>query len=196
MAVPWQAESNDEEKVMSDLMSIMEAERAIHRVLLTYCRAADRVDLDLMRSCYWPDATDDHGSYRGGVDGFITFVEGALARFDSTNHVLGNVLIDLEPGGRTARCEATCIAHHRYRDATRRYVDMTAGLRYVDRFECRDGEWRIARRVCAYDWRRTDPVLPEGGDFASGYVRGRRDERDVIHWVMDHDRDPDEESPR
>ena len=166
------------------------AEREIHRVLLSYCRAADRVDLDLMRSCYWPDATDDHGSYRGGLDGFIVFVEEALARFETTNHVLGNVFIEIEPDGVTARSEASCVAYHRYRDPQGGLVDMTAGLRYVDRFERRDGQWRIARRVCAYDWRRTDPVHAEGSGFGPDYVRGRRGDRDVLHWIMDTDRDP------
>jgi hypothetical protein len=36
--------------------------------------------------------------------------------------------------------------------------DLVAGLRYVDRFEHRNGEWRIAKRVCVFEWRRTDPV--------------------------------------
>ena len=27
-----------------------------------------------------------------------------------------------------------------------------------------DGEWRIARRVCAFEWRRTDPV-GDGSSF-------------------------------
>jgi hypothetical protein len=44
--------------------------------------AADRCDLELMRSCYRPDGTDDHGSYNGGVDGFLEFVGPALQRFE------------------------------------------------------------------------------------------------------------------
>lgn len=31
------------------------------------------MDLDLIRSCYHPDAIDDHGDYVGGVDGFIEY---------------------------------------------------------------------------------------------------------------------------
>jgi hypothetical protein len=181
---------------LPEMLQTVLAEREIHRVLVTYCRAADRVDLDLMRSCYWPDATDDHGSYRGGLDGFIAFVGGALARFETTNHVLGNVLIDCSSDGSTARSETSCVAYHRYRDSQGALVDMTAGLRYVDRFERRDGQWRIARRVCAYDWRRTDPVHVEGFGFGPDYVRGRRDDRDVLHWIMDHDRIPDARTHR
>ena len=35
---------------------------------------------------------------------------------------------------------------------TAKSTDMAMGLRYVDRFERRDGEWRITKRICAFDW--------------------------------------------
>ena len=76
---------------VEDQLELLLAERAIARVLHSYSRGADRCDLELMRSCYWPDGTDDHGSYNGGVDGFIEFVGPALQRFERTNHFLGNM---------------------------------------------------------------------------------------------------------
>ena len=81
---------------MGEELELLLAERAIARVLCEYSRAADRCDLELMRSCYWPDGTDDHGSYDGDVDGFIEFVGPALQRFERTNHFLGNMLIDVD----------------------------------------------------------------------------------------------------
>ena len=81
---------------VDDALQLLLAERAISRVLHSYSRGADRCDLELMRSCYWPDGTDDHGSYNGGVDGFIEFVGPALQRFERTNHFLGNMLIDVD----------------------------------------------------------------------------------------------------
>jgi hypothetical protein len=164
-------------------LELLLAERAIARVLNTYSRGADRCDLQLMRSCYWPDATDDHGSYRGGVDGFIEFVGPALQRFERTNHVLGNMLIDVDLENGVARAETYAVAYHRYHDAAGRETDMVAGLRYVDRFERRDDEWRIAERVCAFEWRRTDPVVGEGG-FADVYVRGKRGPDDVVWTIL------------
>ena len=32
------------------------------------------------------------------------------------------------------------------------HLNLSTGFRYVDRFERRDGEWRIAHRVAVTDW--------------------------------------------
>ena len=48
---------------MSEELDLMLAEWAIQRVLTSYSRGVDRFDFGLVRSCYWPDGTDDHGSY-------------------------------------------------------------------------------------------------------------------------------------
>ena len=65
----------------------------------------------------------------------------------------------------------------RARAATSRRHDLVIGLRYVDRLERRDGEWRIADRVCAFDWSRIDPIVGEW-EFPPEAVRGRRDRDD------------------
>ncbi len=83
-----------------------------------------------------------------------------------------------------AAAETYAVAYHRYPDADGQPTDMWAGLRYVDRFERRAGEWRIRKRVCAYEWRRTDRVEGEGG-FAPGYVRGRRSTDDIVFHILD-----------
>ena len=170
---------------MDDPLELLLAERAIARALHTYSRAADRFDVELMRSCYWSDGTDDHGSYNGGLDGFIEFVGPALERFERTSHFLGNMLIDVDLPKGEARAETYAIAFHRYHDANGQELDMVAGLRYVDRFERRDGEWRIAKRVCAYEWRRTDPVAAKGSGFADTYIRGRRGPDDIVWHILD-----------
>ncbi len=67
---------------MSQELELMLAERAIQRVLTSYSRGVDRFDFETVRSCYWPDGTDDHGSFVGGVDEFIPFVQKSLNRFE------------------------------------------------------------------------------------------------------------------
>ncbi len=165
-------------------VEVLLAERAIGRVLCSYSRGIDRLDLDLVRSCYWPDATDDHGGYSGGLDGFIEYVRAALDRFDRTSHFLGNMLIDVDLAGGVARSETYAVAYHRLHDGEGRETDVTVGLRYVDRFERREGEWRIARRVCAFEWRRRDPVGDGVEDFAPSYTRGLRGSDDIVWHIL------------
>jgi hypothetical protein len=167
---------------MTAELELLLAEQAIHRVLCTYSRGVDRFDFAAVRDCYWPDGTDDHGSFVGGVDDFLPFVERSLNRFERTSHFLGNVLVDLDRD--VARSESYAVAYHRYTDAEGHPTDMWAGRRYVDRFERRHGEWRIKTRVCAYEWRRTDRVEGEGG-FAEGYVRGLRSKDDIVYRILD-----------
>src|SRR5207253_3010770 len=89
----------------------------ITEVLYRYCRAIDRLDEELVRSCYHPDGVDEHGSFAGDIDQYIGWVFDLLRKYDSTFHIIGNVLIDLGPdrgsGPDTARSEAYGLAHHR-----------------------------------------------------------------------------------
>jgi 3-phenylpropionate/cinnamic acid dioxygenase small subunit len=143
----------------------------IRDVVLRYCRAVDRRDYEGVRACYHPDATDHHGSYRGGVDGFIDRIRVELPKCERTFHVVANVLVD-RVAGESARCESYALAYHRLppRD-DRGPRDRLVALRYLDRFERRDGEWRIAERTCLCEWTRTDPVTV-GWDFGPEFARG------------------------
>ena len=38
---------------------------AIREAAMRYSRGVDRLDAELMKSAYWPDATDDHGRFVG-----------------------------------------------------------------------------------------------------------------------------------
>jgi hypothetical protein len=149
--------------------------QAVQDVLLRYCRGVDRRDYALVRSCYHDDAYDFHGSYEGGPDGFIEHLK-RNARWDATMHVIGNQLIEID--GDVARCESYCISFHRHEG--NEPEDMVIGLRYVDRVERRQGEWRIANRVCAMEWSRVDPVT-DRWEFAPGTMRGRPYPDDIAY---------------
>ena len=45
--------------------------QAISDLLLSYCRGIDRLDRELVASCFHSDATDTHGSFQGTIDEFI-----------------------------------------------------------------------------------------------------------------------------
>jgi len=125
-----------------------------------FCRGVDRLDETLIASCFHEDATDDHGMYQGSGHGFARYVIDSAATMLGTMHTLGNVTIAVD--GDRARSEAYVHVVMRMPSGDGA-ADHTIHARYIDRFERRDGEWRIADRVVAYDLTRIDPVAREWG---------------------------------
>jgi hypothetical protein len=138
-------------------------ERAIREVLARYCRAIDRLDIDLLRTVYHPDAVDT-GRPRGRngyetIEEFFAFVAAGPDRgIEATPIVLGQTLF--EHDGDRAWTETGFHGYHRQRiDGAVRQVGLVG--RYLDRFERRGEEWRIAYRRTVMDWAQELPI-PEG----------------------------------
>jgi len=143
----------------------IESVEAIRARLHVYCRGVDRRDPDLIRAAFWPDAKVEYGMYTGNGHEFSnsicgTFAEGGV---DNTAHLLGNVTIAVD--GDTAHSEAYLHAHHRVRRPDGTYFDSIFGGRYHDRFERRNGIWRIIFRRLVFDWFRN---FPDTGDWTVG----------------------------
>ena len=137
-----------------DALERLVVEAEIRRVVLRYCRGIDRMDRELVRSCYHHDARDVHGSFDGGVDEFLDWVWRLLARYDATAHYVANQLVELDAeDADRAGVETYGVAVHRAASGEP-HLNLTTGFRYLDRFERRDGEWRIAHRVAVADWSR------------------------------------------
>jgi hypothetical protein len=154
--------------------------QAIAEVVLRYCRGIDRMDRELVRSCYHADATDSHGSFEGGVDAFLDWVWRLLSRYESTMHFVGNLLV--EPSGDVARAETYGIAYHRAASDDPK-LELTTGFRYVDRFERRAGEWRIAKRIALTEWvRREDPSTR--WPIAEHLRKGERGHGDALFEIL------------
>lgn len=145
-------------------------EAAIRTVLARYARAVDRLDWDLLRTCYHSDAHEDRGRYVGPVDGFFAWIRGVLEGLEGAWHLIGTPLIELE--GDVASVESYCLAVQRAGEE-----DRLIPCRYCDRFERRDGEWRIARRVAVYEsaWTRPASDAPPLG------ATSRRDRDDPAY---------------
>ena len=144
-------------------------------VVKRLARGTDRLDEALMASCYHPDGFDDHNSFRGSGADFARWVCEVLPYFDATHHMIGDPYIRLD--GDVAQVDTYCQAHH-----VRQGSDMVLGLRYVDRFERRSGQWLIARRVCAFDWTLTVAFDPATGfQFGPDFTVGRRDRTDITY---------------
>jgi ketosteroid isomerase-like protein len=156
-------------------------ESAIRQLLARYSRAIDRRDYDLLRSCYHPDAVDEHGVYDGDVDGFIAYLRAhQSAAYES--HFLGNHSIELDGSG--AFAETYCLALRRFTDRAGVVRDRVQHVRYLDRLERRDGEWRIAHRVVSYGHGRIVEVEEPTG-FVDSAQRDRRDRADPVYRLRD-----------
>ncbi len=171
------AASDAREAALDELL----ARREIEDVVLRYCRGIDRMDRELVRSCYHDGATDEHGSFSGDADAFIDWAFRLLARYSVTMHCVANVLVELR--GAAAVSESYGVAFHRS-DDPRPELNLVTGFRFVDRFERRDGAWRIARRVATTEWSRVD----ERGSWwplGEGLRRGQRDRGDVLYALLE-----------
>jgi hypothetical protein len=159
------------------------AEAAIRAQLARYASAVDRLDFEEVRACYAQEATDDHGTYSGPVDGLIAHLRGILSRHITTTHFLGNCQFDFAREN-SVSTETYCMLHCRYRaHRSGELMDLTCGLRYVDRWRPgSDGQWVVAKRVVAFDWTRIDPV-GRVWDESAGFTRRRRDKSDP--WLTE-----------
>jgi hypothetical protein len=154
------------EPVCQSTLQALADKEAIRDCLYRYCRGIDRADEALLRCAYWPDAQDCHGAYRGPVDGFIDQALPRLRAGGRGVHQVSNCLIELH--GALAAVESSFFALQTTAAAPA-HATLLCG-RYLDRFEQRGGEWRIAERTVVYDWieERTRPELAQHDDLLFG----------------------------
>lgn len=153
-------------------------------VLARYCRGVDRCDLDTLTSVYHPDATDDHGTFRGPAHEFAAWaVQGARQFWHSSHHSVHNVLVEWISED-AAHVESYVLGfNRRLSDPSHPpddgVVEVFAG-RYVDRFERRLGLWKIAHRQALrdvdtlLDRQRWAGRIPEGARFPDDPVYQQR----------------------
>ncbi|VWX47014.1 nuclear transport factor 2 family protein [Novosphingobium sp. 9U] len=142
------------------------AESEIRDVHLRYCRANDRRDEELMRSCFHADAVIE--LHKGlDLEAFLALGRQILAQYTVTWHNTGNQLVEVH--GDAAWAEHYTISSHRIAaDNKGPLRDWIAHGRYIDRVERRDGVWRIARRKMVVDYTRMDPVGEGEAGLGSG----------------------------
>lgn len=123
-------------------------------VVAKLARGIDRCDAELVHSCFHPDATDDHGLFKGTAKDFVTWVIPLLETMERTQHVIGQSLIEVD--GDKASGESYFVAHHTINTPDGAVLMIAAG-RYLDQFERRDRAWKISHRHAVYDWNSTVP---------------------------------------
>lgn len=160
-----------ENTAMSPLERIA-AEREIRRELVRYTRGIDRLDEALLGSTYHEPSHDDHGYYKGpGGSTYAHFMTPRIRNiYRFTLHPQPYVIIDVE--GTAARVESAATPFHVKTEEDGSRWLYAIGIRYVDRFELRDGRWRIATRITVHDWnyvsRMDGTDLPDSESFIQG----------------------------
>ena len=117
---------------------------AIEEVLLNYARGNDRNDLDMIRSCFWPESTHKHGRFEGLSQDFVSFAAKILGALKLTAHHISNISVQTEGNRAFSECY-----YHAYHIRTNKNGDEEEAHfygRYLDLFEKRDGIWKIIRR--------------------------------------------------
>lgn len=154
-----------DEQLEKRLIELLDRQ-AIWDVVLRYARGIDRLDRDLVRSCYWDDAIDDHHSYVGSPDYFIdvTFAD-ARAKSIRQHHGLSNHVCEIV--GDDAHCETyyTFIGHN---------IEPPHLLsigRYIDHLQRRDGVWKYANRVTVIEKNFQLTDFPGDAQICEGDIR-------------------------
>lgn len=170
------------------------AQFEIRDVLSRYVRGVDRCDWDLVRSCYAPEALDDHGAYAGGVEGLLAWMVERHSRLQASMHLITNVYVEFVDDDR-ALCESYVVTIQRptaeWAGAALAMYEMD-GLdipddhllesevrcRFVDRF-ARQGSWRIEHRTVVFETLH-HRLVPKASPFGAGWARSARDTTDPL----------------
>ncbi|HTJ64415.1 MAG TPA: nuclear transport factor 2 family protein [Alphaproteobacteria bacterium] len=172
------------------------ADRAeITDILYRWCRAADRRDWNAVRKVFHPDAIDNHGPFVGGVEELIAWMAERHRTIPFSMHLVSNILIEFATAD-SALAETYIFAKLRYsaegkaalavftgsaEGGSATATDSFSWARYIDRFERRKGEWRIARRTVAFDSSLTADVPADAPAFDPSWAVGRRDKVDPLY---------------
>ena len=123
----------------------------IGELLARYSTALDGRDWALLDEVFLPDAECDYGALGNprGVDEITTLVRGTIGDLDSTQHLVGNVVVTVHGDEATADCYL--ISQHIRRDTPGGDHYMLGG-RYSDRLVRTPAGWRIAHRTLHRMW--------------------------------------------
>jgi hypothetical protein len=155
----------------------------IHDVLLRYCRACDRIDEELLRTVFHEDAYIDYGVFSGTAREFLAWIiDNIRDNYTHGSHNICNEYVAID--GDVAYVELNIIIHNGVPDDKGQIIYTLLGGRYLDRFERRQGEWRIANRKFLFDWSEGKPAeaqLDSGMNDNLGIGKRSREDASYKH---------------
>lgn len=150
---------------MSELPRALQDRLEIDDLLVRYATALDGQDWDLLRTCFTPDARADYeiAGSNDGIDEIVATCRQALGGLDASQHLIGNVVVEVDGDEARARCYLH--AQHVLVSPNGTNTFVVAGT-YSDRLVRTPDGWRIAQRHLSTTW--TDG---NAGIFAEGAAR-------------------------
>lgn len=168
------ADESDRIGALEASLEVLLAKQEIRDRMFYYCRGVDRSDADLIGLAYHPDAVDEHGPVTFEGEDIGRQIADYASKTDTVMHMVGNMLIEVD--GTRASSEAYfLLTAEMVVDGSEVFVSR--GGRYVDEWEQRGGEWRIARRTVLDDWDRMGPIA-ERWPARDQFNRGLRSSHD------------------
>lgn len=156
---------------MNDKLETLLAKQEIYELSCRYSRGLDRLDEGLLLSVFHEDGWCEYGFSNCPPREFVSFAVGALQGHEANQHTIGNVLIEVE--GDQAFGEVYFNAYHKVK-SDGGFDDIIIAGRYLDRYEKRDDEWKMAYRSELVDWSRTEPTRDSYFDQVPDGLRGGR----------------------
>jgi hypothetical protein len=125
----------------------------LRRMTQRYARAIDARDIDGVAALFHPDGSVDGARGSLPVQAYIDGLRDAPRMFESGMHVLGDPLIDLEPGSDHGRMDTYAVVYQ-FRPAGSTEPDLVLGIRYLDVVVRNGDQWLIHHRQAVNLWTR------------------------------------------
>lgn len=163
-----------------DEIDRLKAVEAIRQCIYRVCRGTDRIDPDLILSAFHPGAKIHYGKmFDGDIEGMIAAGMKHQSSQSQRHHMVGNIVVRID--GDQAFAESYELDRHKtpMNGETR---DLVLAARTLDRFERRDGEWKIIERTKVMDWGRA--ITADDGFYVNSPLEKGADDRSDASYAL------------
>src|SRR5215831_10833255 len=135
------------------------AKEEIRELAMLYSRGVDRKDIELLRTLYAKNATDDHGKhYNGDAEGYLLFLEKSFPHMPYSGHHICQHLVSIDNDGLHGEGEVYALAYHLIPDGKGGMVEDFMAVRYLDRYRKENHRWLFLSRAVSFDHRSARPL--------------------------------------